>query len=496
MPGLAVGFVGSDGIAHSAVVGLADVAARRPVDADTSFRIGSVSKLFTALAVMRCVHGADVGLDDPVTDHIRAFSVTGPGGNGRGPTVRQLLTHTGGFGEWVATSDLWRRPARLATGVPRGRRMPTLAELYAPTVATAGVPGAEWAYSNHGYAVLGQLVEDVTETPFATFVEQSVARPMGMTRTLVDRTSAVDGTLAVGYRPGSSRPAPFFDVLVSGAGGVYSTPADLLRFVSVLAGHAGDDVSVASPRLLREMWEPQHSVHPALPGIGLTFIIDRQSGFRTVAHGGSVPGFGTSVIVAPDAGIGVFVCTNENATSPIVNKAEIVGATLLDDLLASCADPVDPADQHDRVVGPVSDGAQGLGRTVPLGRWSVPKDPRLHARAWQHHGGEITVTDAGDGAIVVRSATGALRHGVRCEPIAASDLAWSGRAAPGAVTAAFVPGDTASQDALYLNGAPIPLRFRRATGPPFRTRATVAVGGAIVASASAGFLARRVLSRR
>lgn len=487
LPGIAVGTVRADGATTVATAGHADVVTRRPVTHDTVFRIGSVTKPLTALSVLQCVDDGAFALDDPVSDHLRSFDVTGPPGSPAGPTVRQLCTHTGGFGEWIASSDLWRRPLRVATGVPRGWRMPSLAEVYGPVVATAGVPGRVWTYSNHGYAVLGQLVADVAGDAFATVLAERTARSLGMRDTTVARTAAVDERLAIGYRPGGRRPAPFFDVLVAGAGGVYSTPRDLVRFAAALAGHTGDADDAAVARL-RRMQDLQHAVHPALPGIGLAFMLRRIGGHRIVAHGGSVPGFGTALVSAPDAGVAVFVCTNENATSPIVNTAEIAADRLLHGLLGV------PAASPSAPVASVPEAP-----VEPCGRWVVPPDPRLHARAWQHHGGEITVTAGGPDGYVLRSALGALRGGVRVVPDAVhgdgGSVVCRGEGSAGPVTAVWTVDAGDGSDVLFMNGAPVPLRFVRASGPTRRTR--LAVAAAVGVGASAGMLsAGRVLSRR
>src|SRR5262245_58551390 len=145
-------------------LGLADAAENRAVDTDTVFRIASISKTMTAIGLMQLRDQGLFELDDPVNKFLTAFTIEPPEG-GADVTFRHLLTHTSGIGEVPRVSDLVRRAA-WGAGKP-GTAGADLAAIYQGTLRPDSVTGAKWAYANHGFAVLGQVIEEVAGRPFA-----------------------------------------------------------------------------------------------------------------------------------------------------------------------------------------------------------------------------------------------------------------------------------------------------------------------------------------
>jgi CubicO group peptidase (beta-lactamase class C family) len=208
LAGLALGVVRDGELVYERGLGFADVEARRPVTADTVFRIGSISKTMTAIAVMQLVEQGRVGLDDPVNEHLRGYRVEHRSGSPP-VTIRHLLTHTGGLGELRRLTDV-ARPT-IGLGGDPAKPLRTLTELYAPVLRAELAPGEKWAYANHGFATLGQLVEDVAGRPFAEHVREAVFEPLGMEHTDFLRSERVRGELAVGYAFGRGRLKPVKD---------------------------------------------------------------------------------------------------------------------------------------------------------------------------------------------------------------------------------------------------------------------------------------------
>jgi CubicO group peptidase (beta-lactamase class C family) len=203
--GLAVGVVRGGRLECFAGRGLADIASRSPVTEDTVFRIGSVTKTFTAVAMLQLWEQGLVDLDAPANDYLRAYRLV-PGRPGFRPaTVRQLLTHTAGIPEVVHVTDLlhpgWGpfggRPA--LHSVKAGEPMPPLAEYYRGGLRLVVEPGTAFAYSNHGFATLGQIVEDVSGMPLARYLREHVFDPLGMADTDLVRSGLVTSRLATGY---------------------------------------------------------------------------------------------------------------------------------------------------------------------------------------------------------------------------------------------------------------------------------------------------------
>jgi CubicO group peptidase (beta-lactamase class C family) len=155
--GLAVGVIADGGLAWFHGHGVADVGAKAPITEDTVFRIGSITKTFTAIAVMQLWERGLVDLDAPANDYLRSFRLILVRPNVRPATVRHLLTHTAGVGYWRRVSDL------LQPGVGSGVRAarsgaPPLEDYYRRGLPVEVEPGTKWAYSNHGFAALGQIV--------------------------------------------------------------------------------------------------------------------------------------------------------------------------------------------------------------------------------------------------------------------------------------------------------------------------------------------------
>jgi CubicO group peptidase (beta-lactamase class C family) len=132
----------------------------KPIQTSTLFRIASVSKTFTALSVMQLLAKGRFGLDDPVNQHLKKFEVRHLDVSVPHVTIRQLLTHQSGLPEPLRRRELLQ-PSRFI-GPKRGRPVPRLEQLYGSVLRPHWPPTANWAYSNDGYVVLGQLIEDMT----------------------------------------------------------------------------------------------------------------------------------------------------------------------------------------------------------------------------------------------------------------------------------------------------------------------------------------------
>jgi CubicO group peptidase (beta-lactamase class C family) len=318
--GLAFAVVHADGPASFAVHGLAHLDGPVPVGEDTVFRIGSITKLFTAIAVMQLWERGRVDLDAPASEALKAFRLV-PAGPGIGsPTIRHLMTHTSGIPDAARIADLLHvevgpfdsRPPVLS--VPMGAPLPSLAEHYRSGLRVVAEPGTAFAYSNPGYATLGQIVEDVSGRPLAAYLREHVFGPLGMDRTDLVRSDRIRERLATGYAIGRTgpRPVPDRDWIGAGGTGAYSTIRDLARFAGALldSGRAGRRGAILRPDTLAMMLAPQYQPDARLPGMGLGFFRHDLGGHRAVGHDGILPGFHSSLLMAPDMGIVVIALTN------------------------------------------------------------------------------------------------------------------------------------------------------------------------------------------
>jgi len=266
--GLAVAVIDDSGIAWFHGHGLADVAAQTPITEDTVFRIGSITKTFTAIAVMQLWEQGLVDLDAPANDYLRTFRLVPVKPTLRPATVRHLLTHTAGVGYWRRLSDLLQ--PGVGSGV-RARRSgaPPLTQYYHQGLPVEVEPGTKWAYSNHGFAALGQIVEDVTGQPLDRYLRDRIFDPLNMRHTDLVRSERVRPHLATGYvlRSRGLKPVAHREVPSPGGGAMYSSTRDIARYIAALLG-AKDGGSVLTPESVATMFSPHFQPRSAPVGNG------------------------------------------------------------------------------------------------------------------------------------------------------------------------------------------------------------------------------------
>lgn len=402
LAGLALGIIKDGQVAYAKGFGTADAARGIAVTPETTFRIGSISKTFTAIGLMQLCEAGRVRLDDPVNSHLKAYKIEQPAGAAP-VTLRHLLTHTAGIGELRRLSDLFRPVIGL--GCKPGR-LPTLREYYAPALRTDSAAGAKWAYANHGFATLGQVIEDVSGQPFVQYMIEKVFAPLGMNHTDCLLNETVRPTLAQGYRMKRRRmtPVPYLEIVPGPAGSVFSSVNEMAKYVTaLLESGSNGEVRILKAESLETMMRPQYELDPRMPAMGLGFMIDRLDGHRIVGHNGGWAGFTSAMWLAPDDAVGALALTN---TSTL-----FAPHALAFDLL--------------RV-------ALGLGK-IPASRGAILEQPFLwdelcgtyrpqrgwnsNFRIWAGAGGAVKVfVKRGHLMIGTRIPFGALRRGLRLHP--------------------------------------------------------------------------------
>ena len=309
--GLAVGLVGPDGMQLFRGYGVADRTTASPITDDTVFRVASITKTFTAVAVMQLVEQGLVDLDSPANDYLHQLRLVPARPGHRPATVRHLLTHTAGIGEIAHLSGLVRPD--FGESVPAGESLPGVADFYGGRIELTCEPGTRFTYGNHSPAVLGQLVEDVSGQPLAAVFRERIFGPLGMAASDLERSESVRARLATGHEIGRRgvRVVEERDMVTAGAASVYSTPADMARYAAaLLGGGANAHGRILLPETLAQMYAPQYRPDPRIPGMGLGFFRADVAGHEVVEHQGVHPGFHSHLCLAPDAGVGVMVFTN------------------------------------------------------------------------------------------------------------------------------------------------------------------------------------------
>lgn len=338
--GLAVAVVKASGLVWFYGHGQADVAGKTPITEDVVFRVGSITKVFTATAIMQLWEQGLVDLDAAANEYLRSFRLVPVKPTLRPATVRHLLTHTAGVGYLRRLSDLLQPGVGSGDRAPRSGALP-LADYYRRGLPVEVEPGTKWAYSNHGFAALGQIVEDVSGQPLDLYLRDRIFDPLGMDHSDLIRTERVRPLLATGYalRSRGLRPVADRDVPTPGGGGLYSTTADIARYVAALLRiPSKEQGSVLKPETLTTMFRPHFQPDRRVPGMGLGFELGEEGGNKTVGKTGILSGFHSAICLAPDDGIGVIVLSNTGGLDG--RGVPIPLATMLTRLLLGL--PVDP----------------------------------------------------------------------------------------------------------------------------------------------------------
>jgi D-alanyl-D-alanine carboxypeptidase len=305
LPGAAVGVVHEGELVWAGGAGFADRAARRPSDPKTLYRIASITKTFTATAVMQLRDAGALSLDDPALAYLPELeAVQSPLGPVEGLTIRRLLSHESGLqSEPPGTnwSDVLYEhdPAR------------TLAR--AAEIATRVPVHTQWKYSNLAYQLLGEIVSRVAGTPYPRYIRAKVLRPLGMTATSLDPLPArLRQRRAVGYEPrflsDELEVAPR-DASVFGAeGGLWSCVEDLGRWLSC---QLADEPGVVDRKTLDEMHKPRYLVDDAWTQAWcIGWYARRRQDVVWIMHSGGYYGFITNACFEPEEKVGAVALVN------------------------------------------------------------------------------------------------------------------------------------------------------------------------------------------
>ncbi len=281
--------------------GYADVEEKKPVLPDeTLFRPGSISKLFTATAVMQLVEQGKLDLDRDVNDYVD-FAI--PKTYQQPVTLRQLLTHTAGFEETLKN---------LFVANERDIK-PLRTYLVNEMPARIFPPGKIPSYSNYGFTLAGYIVERVSGEKFERYIENHILKPLGMNHSTFDQPlpAQLAPQMSKGYLSASKKPRDFEWVQAAPAGALTTTAADMTRFMlAFLQDGAVDGVSILKPETVRQMETRQFEFHPMLPGLGITFMEYLTDPVRIIGHGGDTVYFHSDMILVPDAHLGYFLSYN------------------------------------------------------------------------------------------------------------------------------------------------------------------------------------------
>jgi CubicO group peptidase (beta-lactamase class C family) len=300
IPGLSLLIVKDGKIIRAEGFGLANVELQVPVKPETVFQSGSVGKQFTATAVMMLVEEGKIGLDDPLTKYFPDAPAAW-----KDVTVRELLSHTAGFGDYPEGFDFrkdWTEDGELkmAEGIP-----------------LAYPPGTKWEYSNLGYFTLGVLIHRVTGEFYGDLLQQRIFQPLGMTSTRIISEADIVPNRAAGYRlvkgelKNQEWVAPMIDTTADGS--LYFSILDLAKW----------DAALYTEKLLKRssldlMWTPVKlkNDQPNKGNYGFGWEIEYRHGHRCIHHSGAWQGFKTAIDRYVDDRLTVVALANLAEAAP------------------------------------------------------------------------------------------------------------------------------------------------------------------------------------
>ncbi len=321
--GLSIALVDDQEVVWAEGFGYADKRRRLAATPETVYRVGSIAKPFTALAVMGLDERNEIDIDQPLRAYLPPFSIRSRFNTTAQPiTVRSVLSHHSGL------------PTDLAKGMWSEADFTEVAGALAEEY-TAYPPDLVFSYSNVGYTLLGHMVQEASGRDFATYMNETVLQPLGMTSTAFRSTPAIQNKLSKGYREG--REARLLPIRDLPAYSLYSNVLDLSRFMSmVLARGQVNGREMLMPGTIEEMLEVQNADVPLDLNVHncLGWFAERDTvlgGGYVVRHGGTTLLYASEMVLLPEHRMGAVVLANTAGSRPVVSKiAEAILQLALD----------------------------------------------------------------------------------------------------------------------------------------------------------------------
>jgi CubicO group peptidase (beta-lactamase class C family) len=324
IPGAVWGIVIDGKLAHVGVTGYRDVPAKSPVDSGTVFRIASMTKSFTALAIMKLRDEGKLSLDDPADKWVPELKgLKYPTTDSPRLTIRHLMSHATGFPE----DNPWGDQQLAVTDAQMDRMM-------RDGIPFSNAPGVAYEYSNYGFAILGRIVTKASGVPYRRYIADNILKPLGMTSTTLEPREVPAGRIAQGYRWEDEQwklEPQLPDGAFGSMGGMLTSMRDLGVYVGMFLGawppRDGPETYPIKRASLREMQQIQRPRPPVVSrasngtlllnagGYGYGLGISSDCNFaHIVAHSGGLPGFGSIMRWLPEYGVGIIAFGNRTYT--------------------------------------------------------------------------------------------------------------------------------------------------------------------------------------
>jgi CubicO group peptidase (beta-lactamase class C family) len=319
-----ISMIESNGHWHTLAIGVADKTTERPVDADTLFRIGSISKIFTSLSILKLVEDGTLGLNDPIRDWVEEVEFQNPWENESPVRIVHLLSHTTGWDDLHMSEYAHNDPT------PVSLRESFL--VYPNSRTSRWAPGSRMSYCNSGPGVAAYIVEKSTGQSYEEYIEFNFFEPLGMETATFFQSDDYVRNSATLYQSNAAQ--PYWNVLMRPSGAINASANDMVQLLDFFI-HSSNQ-SILSEESLDSMRQPQGSslAESGLEvGHGLSHFIEAKDGYIWYGHSGGVNGGLADFKYIPELGIGYYVAINSNSGDAIYEITKLLKAYLTEDLI-------------------------------------------------------------------------------------------------------------------------------------------------------------------
>ncbi len=312
LPSITIGIIHGQELIYEGAFGYADVSKKINATSSTLYRIASITKPFTAIAIMQLREAGKLKLNDPVQKYLSWFTIKSPKNKEYKITIKQLLTHTSGL------------PRDAAFPYWMSGRFPSFKEVRKklPSQEMAYRPLFRQKYSNLAYSLLGEIISSITKQSYEDYVKKNILLPLGMKSSSFFLDKSTRKKLATGYGvlfPFKKKRRVFLHHETRGLGaaaGLSSNVLDLAKFISFQLSNGKAKTTLLKPSSLREM-QRLHWLRPnGREGSGLGFLIKKMEGLKLVRHSGSYIGFRSEIAFSTQHQLGIIILSNSDDKVP------------------------------------------------------------------------------------------------------------------------------------------------------------------------------------
>lgn len=320
---VSISMIESNGKWHTLGIGAADKTMKKPVDADTLFRIGSVSKIFTSLSILKLVEEEKLGLNDPIQNWVEDVEFHNPWENEYPVRIVHLLSHTAGWDDLHMSEYAHNDPTPLS--------LQESFLVYPKSRTSRWVPGTRMSYSNSGPGVAAYIVEKATGQSYEKYVESNFFEPLSMKTATFFKSDDYIINSATLYQSNSEQ--PYWNIIMRPSGAINASANDMIQLLDFFINDS--DQSILAKDSIKSMRMPQGSslAESGLEvGHGLSHFMETKNGYTWYGHSGGVNGGLSDFKYISELGIGYFVAINSNSGNAIYEITELLKTYLTKDL--------------------------------------------------------------------------------------------------------------------------------------------------------------------